>query len=605
MSAHKRRAAPSAHLRRRKDQGQQKSPWARFWKNARSGLTVLVALTIITVTVAPASAAEADAIDIEAVDQFVLDSLARAGIPGAAIAITSGADVLHVRGYGHDSAQTPVTEHTPFRIASLSKAFTSLAVMQLVDAGELALDDTVYAHLPEFRIADPRGADITVRQLLNQTSGLADRKVPDLSRPQPTTLADAAASLHSARLVAEPGTEFNYHNPNYQVAARLVEVVSGESFDRYLRDHIFQPAGMDQSLNTSTDNEPVTGLAEGHVLAYGQPIALPAPGDFADGAGGVVSTATDMAQWLILQAAGGVAANGTRLVSEHSMREMHTSHGRSHYALGWGTLALDGAPTRLHHTGNLLTFSAATAILPESGIGLTLMFNASSGTLAEQTTIFAGALNIVEGGHARPGAPQVSGALVDSILALLTMAAIFLATRGVASSRRWAARLAGSPILAGARLAAILGVLVLVSSVPKLAGWLLDGRDFTWMTILYSSPALVVFAVATALAATVTLSARAWQLGALAPKKRPHAPAIQELPGVSEPAPSSGPLDAEAAAGNPSPSIRGRSRARSRAVRRIPVSTERTRRRAPSWSDSLARRQLVNALAIRERLCSE
>ena len=381
--------------------------------------------------------------------------------------------------------------------------------MQLVDAGKLALDDTVYAHLPEFRIADPRGADITIRQLLDQTSGLADRKVPDLSRPQPTTLAEAATSLHSARLVADPGTEFNYHNPNYQVAARLVEVVSGESFDQYLRDHVFQPAGMDESLNTSIDNDPVTGLADGHVLAYGQPIALPAPGDFADGAGGVVSTAADMAQWLILQAGGGVAANGTRLVSEQSMTEMHTSHGPSHYALGWGTHALDGAPTRLHHTGNLLTFSAATAILPESGIGLTLMFNASSGTLAEQTAIFAGALNIVEGGHASPGAPQVSGKLFDSILALLTVAAILLAIRGVASSRRWAARLAGSPILATARLAPLLGVLVLVSSVPKLAGWLLDGRDFTWVTILYSSPALVVFAVATALAATVTLGARA------------------------------------------------------------------------------------------------
>ena len=147
------------------------------------------------------------------------------------------------------------------------------------------------------------------------------------------------------------------------------------------------------------------------------------------------------------------------------------------------------------------------------------MFNASSGTLAEQTAIFAGALNIIEGGHASPGAPQVSGKLLDSILAVLTVAAILLAIRGVASSRRWAARLAGSPILAAARLAPLIGVLVLVSSVPKLAGWLLDGRDFTWMTILYSSPALVVFAVATALAATVTLSARAWQLGALAPQK--------------------------------------------------------------------------------------
>ena len=231
---------------------------------------------------------------------------------------------------------------------------------------------------------------------------------------------------------------------------------------------------MDKSLNTSIDNEPVTGLADGHVLAYGEPIALPAPGQFADGAGGVVSTATDMAQWLILQAAGGVAANGTRLVSEHSMTEMHTSHGPSHYALGWGTHALGGAPIRLHHTGNLLTFSAATAILPESRIGLTLMFNASSGTLAEQTTIFAGALNIVEGGHASPGVPQVSGKLFDSILAVFTGGCILLAIRGVASSRGWAARLSGSPILAAAGLTALLGVLVLASSVPKLAGWLLE-----------------------------------------------------------------------------------------------------------------------------------
>ncbi len=204
------------------------------------------------------------------------------------------------------------------------------------------------------------------------------------------------------------------------------------------------------------------------------------------------------------------------------MSEMHTSHGPSHYALGWGTHALEGAPTRLHHTGNLLTFSAATAILPGSGIGLTLMFNASSGILLEQTAIFHGALNIIEGGHPSPGKPHVSGKLLDSILAVLTVAAILLAVRGVVSSRRWAARLSGSPLLAMARLAPLIGVLVVVSGVPKLAGWLLDGRDLTWVTILYSLPALAVFAVATTFAATVTLSARAWHLGAAEPLRSPR-----------------------------------------------------------------------------------
>lgn len=489
--------------------------------SARYAITVILALAAVVFAGLPAAAAQDDTIDVEAVDQYVIDSLARTGIRGAAIAITRGTDVLHIRGFGGDSDGTPVTEHTPFRIASLSKAFTSLAVMQLVDAGLLALDDAVYAHLPEFRIADPRGADITIRQLLNQTSGLADRQVADLSRPQPASLTEAATSLHSARLVADPGTEFNYHNPNYQVAARLVEVVSGESFDQYLHDHVFRPATMTESVNTSLDNDPVAGLADGHVLACGQPIAVPAPGDFADGAGGVVSTAADMAQWLILQAGGGVAANGARLVSEESMAEMHTSHGDSTYALGWGTHGPDGAPTRLQHTGNLLTFSAATAILPESGIGLTLMFNTSSGLLLEQTEIFRGALHLVEGGQPAPSTLPVSGKLLDSILAILTIAAILLAIRGVLSSRRWATRLAQSPILAAARLLPLLGLLALVGALPKLAGWLLDGRDFTWVTISYGWLALVVFAVTTALAATTTLSARVWRLGTVAQLARP------------------------------------------------------------------------------------
>ena len=87
-----------------------------------------------------------------------------------------------------------------------------------------------------------------MRQFLDQMSGLADREVPELSRPQPSSLAEATTSLSSARLLAAPGTQFNYHNPNYQVAARLVEVLSGQTSDAYLREHVFLPAGMSASM---------------------------------------------------------------------------------------------------------------------------------------------------------------------------------------------------------------------------------------------------------------------------------------------------------------------------------------------------------------------
>jgi CubicO group peptidase (beta-lactamase class C family) len=87
-------------------------------------------------------------IDAAAVDQFLSRELTAASIPGAAVAITLGDQVLHVRGYGHDSHHVPVTDRTLFRIASLSKSFTSLAVLQLVDAGRVSLDDSVAEHLP-------------------------------------------------------------------------------------------------------------------------------------------------------------------------------------------------------------------------------------------------------------------------------------------------------------------------------------------------------------------------------------------------------------------------------------------------------------------------
>ena len=357
----------------------------------RLAVSAVVLVLVAFGVLGPAAPAAADGhppVDLAAVDRLVSDGLAAASIPGAAIAITRGTQVVHVRGYGHDANDAPVTENSRFRIASLSKSFTSLAVLQLVDAGRLSLDDPVVAHLPEFRLADPRGADITVRQLLDQTSGLADREVPDLSRPQPSTLAEATTSLSSAHLVAAPGTQFNYHNPNYQVAARLVEVLSGQPFDTYLREHVFRPAGMAASLTSYFDNQPVPGLADGHVIAYGHPISVPAPATFDGGAGDVVSTAADMAHWLVVQANGGRTADGTRLVSERSMTELHTPSAPSGYALGWDTDGPAAAPTRLQHSGNLLTFSAYQAVLPQSGYGIALLFNSGSPFLRDQTAIF-------------------------------------------------------------------------------------------------------------------------------------------------------------------------------------------------------------------------
>jgi len=144
--------------------------------------------------------------------------------------------VIYIQGFGSDGHGHGVTPDTQFRIASLSKSFTAVAVLQLVEAGQVELDSPVQAYLPTFVTADPSASRrITVRHLLNQTSGMADAGFPSIANDQSGSLEQRMESLRSARLVSDPGQRFHYFDPNYQLLARLVEVVAGVPFSTYLR----------------------------------------------------------------------------------------------------------------------------------------------------------------------------------------------------------------------------------------------------------------------------------------------------------------------------------------------------------------------------------
>lgn len=132
---------------------------------------VVIGLATVLVASGPASArgpapGEAE-LDGAAVARLVTDFAERAGYPGVAVAITKGDQVVWTAGYGRDSSGAAVTDTTPMPLAPVSKSFTALAVLQLVEAGRVQLDAPVRDYLPDFRIADRRGSSITVRQLLN------------------------------------------------------------------------------------------------------------------------------------------------------------------------------------------------------------------------------------------------------------------------------------------------------------------------------------------------------------------------------------------------------------------------------------------------------
>jgi CubicO group peptidase (beta-lactamase class C family) len=325
-------------------------------------LRCMLAALLVLGTTAPADADAAEpSAPTGAIDQFVQGWMAGNGVPGLAVAVTRDTRIVHLRGYGDAGNGRPVTPDTQFLVASLSKSFTALAVLQLVEDGRVDLDLPVAAYLPGFTVADPaKTARITVRMLLNQTSGMADAGFPEVGRPEPVSIADRVASLRAAEPVSQPGTAFHYFEPNYAVLARLVEVVGGRPFPDYLRAHVLAPLGMTRTTSVVTTAQAPSAapdLARGHLLAFGVPIAHDELDGNLGGSGGVVSTARDMASWLILQNQRGTF-RGRRLLSSRGIELSHTPPQGidSSYAMGW--TRQPGTPPVIEHSGVLSTFYA-------------------------------------------------------------------------------------------------------------------------------------------------------------------------------------------------------------------------------------------------------
>ena len=468
------------------------SPWFTL-------LTVLV-LALLLSAFAAGQDAEPWQLERAAIDRLVTTYQEQYGVPGIAVVVTSGSETVYARGYGHDSAGRAVSSTTPLPIASLSKAFTSLAVMQLAEEGKISLDEPVRRYLSNFELSDPRGNLITVRQVLEHTSGMSDMAFPEKSvLPTPQSLDDAVAMLRTAGLAAEPGTRHFYHNPNYWTAARLVEVVSGKEFDTYLEERIFAPLGMhDTSAIVSLDA--ALDVANGYVRLLGYPISLPEPSWFLGGCCGIVTTATDMGRWLAFHNTG-VTQTGDRLISTSGLNELHEG-------LGWNLYVREGRKA-FTHNGILFTFSARQFVLPDvaNGLGIAVMTNTGIGLAPVDSDAIAQAvMAIAERRPSRSEGP--SGFWVDVFLASVCVIVVLLGALALRRSNRWAnvRRSRARWRIVATQLPCVIPVLVLIF-YPDVVGMVAGGRDVNWIQSLYLSALLFVFvAVWAAISAAVIAS---------------------------------------------------------------------------------------------------
>ncbi|MFG1928062.1 serine hydrolase domain-containing protein [Cryptosporangium sp. NPDC048952] len=441
------------------------------------------------------------AVDAESIDTAVRAYRETTRIPGIAVAVTHGLEVVHAAGYGTTAGGDPVTDHTLMSIASLSKSITALAVLQLVDDGRVRLDAPVHTYLPEFTMADDRAATITARQLLNHTSGLSDATVHPFSGPAVHSLREAVSSLRTARLATEPGTRFEYHNPNYQVAARLVEVVSRQPFDEYLRRNVFGPLGMRDSRTGDTADElPRSG--RGHRMLAGFAVTLPEPPAFGNGSGGVLSTARDMAAWLIAQNDRGRGPDGTPIVSSGSLTEMH-SRSVGSYGLGWEIDETSSGAPLIHHTGGLITITGYQALLPDSGYGLVVLANSGS-QYGDASALGAQLVDLIEGRPTSPANSPTALIGVDVVLLLLTLVTALLAGRAVRRCQQWSENRRRA-LTTAARLIPYLLPSVLLVSLHRIASYLYRGMDISWRQAVYLQPGFTLLLVTSALAGMTVL----------------------------------------------------------------------------------------------------
>ncbi len=327
----------------------------------------------------------------ERIDAYVADQMGDSRVPGAAIAVVERGAIVHAAGFGDDGRGNAVTADTPFWIGSNTKSITALATMQLVEAGEVRLDDPVQRYLPEFTLADPdAAARITVRHLLNQTSGLSRRDgLRAVVAAEDQSVAEAVADMADLRTNRAVGESFEYANLNSVVLGLLVERVSGQPWPAYVQANIFDPLGMDR---TFTDPEAArqNGLTATHRSWFGFPVRT--DGNHLEGlapSGYVYSTANDLARYLAMYNGGGTV-DGVRVLSDAGIAAMlapatnqrtfplQSQQFTARYGAGWFVGPFGVADGARWHQGSLPHFSSWMVLLPDSDQAVVVLLNSGS-----------------------------------------------------------------------------------------------------------------------------------------------------------------------------------------------------------------------------------
>src|SRR5579859_3931172 len=329
----------------------------------------------------------ADVKELKGFDDYVRKLMRDWKVQGLSIAIARGGEVVYSRGFGLRDVEheLPVTSHSIFAIGSTTKTFTTAALALLADEGKFDWDRPIREYAPRFKLWDSFTSErMTGKDLTSHRSGLPRHDLMWYGSTE--SREELFSRLQYLQPTADFRTIWQYQNLMYMTAGYLVEVLSGLSWEEFVRQRIFAPLGMASSHINASEVENAPDFSRGYREHKNKVERM----DFYQGfnavapAGSIFSSVADMSQWMLPQLNGGKLGD-KQFLSEGQVQLMHTPHmfitkGQfpelpySSYGLGWFIEPYRGHDM-IHHGGNIDGFSSMFALMPQDGIGVVVLTN--------------------------------------------------------------------------------------------------------------------------------------------------------------------------------------------------------------------------------------
>jgi CubicO group peptidase (beta-lactamase class C family) len=307
-------------------------------------------------------------------ERLIEHELKDKGLPAVSVALVDGNEIVWARGFGYadPGRKIPASATTVYRIGSVSKLFTDISIMQMVEQGKVSLDAPIQTYLPDFKPANQFDKPVTLRQLMSHRSGLLrEPAVGNYFDPTEPTLADTVRSINGYPLIYEPGTHTKYSNAAIAVVGYTLEYMNHRPFAKYLKDAVLKPLGVQSS---SFEPEPAIKdrLAKAYMWTYdGRTFEAPTFQLGVAPAGSMYSTVTDLGRFVTALLNEGRGQNGP-ILQPATLKKMWEPQsgpgGGSNFGIGFMLSEIDGHRV-IGHGGEIYGFSTEVEAMPEDKIG--------------------------------------------------------------------------------------------------------------------------------------------------------------------------------------------------------------------------------------------